>query len=471
MLIEEAGACAPNPMANRPGKHSAPLNSGTSRRGAHSAPLGSAQERRGSHSAPITSAGRSTRSAQAARSRSAQADVSRTPRTSRARSSFEGTGFAPTASPVSAAGGSQSFAATDSLARAKAARKKSRGKKIALGIAAALVVVLAGAGTALALYLNGINATIQGGLDDAEFKELGEQLAPAKADGSYYVGIFGSDARKGETASRSDVTMLARIDPEAGVVDLISVPRDTMIDIEGHGTQKINAAYAFGGPSEAVKTLSTFAGVPITHYVEVHFEELKDVVNELGGIQVNVPESFYSDTSGISLEAGEQTLDGDQALAFARERHATRAGDFSRAQAQRMIIEAIVEKVLSKSITEIPGTVESLARCVTTDYSVTDLVSLALTFKDKGLTMYSAACPSYTLDQDGISYVGTQYAEWQDMMRRVDAGLDPTDTSVEIPEPQASDTELGAATNAASPAEYRDLMADALTTDDVVDVE
>lgn len=420
---------------------------------------------------PVTSAGRSTRSAQAARSRSAQADASRTPRASRARSSFEGTGFAPTASPVSAAGGSQSFAATDSLAHAKAARKKSRGKKIALGIAAALVVILAGAGTALALYLNGINATIQGGLDDAEFKELGEQLAPAKADGSYYVGIFGSDARKGETASRSDVTMLARIDPDKGVVDLISVPRDTMINIEGHGTQKINAAYAFGGPSEAVKTLSTFAGVPITHYVEVHFEELKDVVNELGGIQVNVPESFYSDTSGISLEAGEQTLDGDQALAFARERHATRAGDFSRAQAQRMIIEAIVEKVLSKSITEIPGTVESLARCVTTDYSVTDLVSLALTFKDKGLTMYSAACPSYTLNQDGISYVGTQYAEWQDMMRRVDAGLDPTDTSAEIPEPQASDTELGAATNAASPAEYRDLMADALTTDDVVDVE
>lgn len=444
-------------MANRPGKHSAPLNSGTSRRGAHSAPLGSTQGRRGSHSAPVTSAGRSTRSA--------QADASR------ARSSFEGTGFAPTASPVSAAGGSQSFAATDSLARAKAARKKSRGKKIALGIAAALVVVLAGAGGALALYLNGINATIQGGLDDAEFKELGEQLAPAKADGSYYVGIFGSDARKGETASRSDVTMLARIDPDKGVVDLVSVPRDTMIEIEGHGTQKINAAYAFGGPSEAVKTLSTFAGVPITHYVEVHFEELKDVVNELGGIQVNVPEGFYSDTSGLTIDAGEQTLDGDQALAFARERHAVSGGDFSRAQAQRMIIEAIVKKVLAASPTEIPGTVESLARCVTTDYSVTDLVSLALTFKDKGLTMYSAACPSYTLNQDGISYVGTQYKEWQDMMRRVDAGLDPADTSVEIPEPQASDTELGAATNARSPQDYEGLLEGAMTTDDVKTAE
>ena len=307
--------------------------------------------------------------------------------------------------------------------------------------------------------------------DDAERQELEEELTPVNsASDPFYVLILGSDARESDSGSRSDVIMLARVDPSVGSVSLVSIPRDTMVTING-STQKINAAYAFGGPSEAVKTLSTFAGVPITHYVEVHFEELKDVVNELGGIQVNVPESFYSDTSGISLEAGEQTLDGDQALAFARERHATRAGDFSRAQAQRMIIEAIVEKVLSKSITEIPGTVESLARCVTTDYSVTDLVSLALTFKDKGLTMYSAACPSYTLNQDGISYVGTQYAEWQDMMRRVDAGLDPTDPSVEIPEPQASDTELGAATNAASPAEYQDLMADALTTDDVVDVE
>lgn len=323
----------------------------------------------------------------------------------------------------------------------------------------------------MALYLNGINTTIQEGIDDTEFKELGEQLAPAKEDGSYYVGIFGSDARKGETASRSDVTMLARIDPDEGIVDLVSIPRDTMITIEGQGTQKINAAYAFGGPSEAVKTLSEFAGVPISHYVEVHFEELQDVVNELGGIEVNVPESFYSDTSGLTIEAGEQTLNGEEALAFARERHATRAGDFSRAQAQRMIIEAIVAKVLAASPADIPGIVESLARCVTTDYSVNDLVSLALTFKDKGLTMYSAACPSYTLNQDGVSYVGTQYAEWQDMMRRVDAGLDPTDTKTEIPEPQASDTKLGAATNAASPEDYKDLMDGAMTTDDVIDID
>lgn len=366
---------------------------------------------------------------------------------------------------------SRSFESTDSLARAKAARKRRRGKRIALVVAIIIVLALAGAGIAAVLYFNSLNSTIQSGINETEFRELDAELSPAKDDGSYYVGIFGSDARKGEAASRADVTMLARIDTNAGTVDLVSVPRDTMVDIEGHGVQKINAAFAFGGPSQAVKTLSAFAGVPISHYVEVHFDELEEAVNELGGIEVNVPEGFYSDTSGLTIDSGQQTLDGQQALAFARERHAVSGGDFSRAQAQRMIIEAIVKKVLSESPSEIPGTVQSLARCVTTDYSATDLVSLALAFKDKGLTMYSVACPSYTLSQGGVAYVGTQYVEWQDMMRRVDAGLDPNDTSVEIPEPQASDTELGAATNAASPRDYEDLMEGALTTDDVIAVD
>lgn len=436
-------------MGNRMGKHSAPLSSQGGRRPAHSADLGSSRGRTGSRQRAATdSLGGRSAAASSRASRNAAASAS------------------------AAYGAERSYNAADSLARARQARKKGRGKKIAIGIAAAVAVVLIGAGTAAALYLNNLNNTIQGGMDEEQKTALLDTLAPAETeDGSYYVAIFGSDAREGESVSRSDVTMLARIDENTGVVDLISVPRDTMVEIEGQGTQKINAAYAFGGPSGAVKTLSEFAGVPISHYVEVHFDELQNVVDELGGIQVNIPESFYADTSGISLEAGEQTINGAEALAFARERHATRAGDFSRAQAQRLIIEAIVEKVLQASPTEIPGIVESLARCVTTDYSVQDLVSLALTFKDKGLTMYSGACPSYTLNQNGISYVGTQYAEWQDMMRRVDAGLDPNDTKAEIPEPQASDEKLGAATNASSPKDYKDLVKEALTTDDVIDVE
>ena len=118
--------------------------------------------------------------------------------------------------------------------------------------------------------------------------------------------------------------MLARIDPDKGVVDLISVPRDTMIDIEGHGTQKINAAYALRRPPpKAVKNALHLRGRahhPLRGGALRRAEGRRERARRHSG---ELPESFYSDTSGISLEAGEQTLDGDQALAFARERHAT----------------------------------------------------------------------------------------------------------------------------------------------------
>lgn len=136
------------------------------------------------------------------------------------------------------------------------------------------------------------------------------------------------------------------------------------------------------------------------------------------------------------------------------------------------MVEAIARKALSAPATRLPGVVESLAGSVTTDLTVSDLVGWATRVKGSGikLKVYSAATPSYTLEQGGVSYVGTMYDEWRDMMRRVDAGLDPNDSSASIPKPQASDETLGAATNAASPADYRDLAARAgLTTDDVAE--
>ncbi|MEC4273280.1 LCP family protein [Adlercreutzia sp. R25] len=344
-------------------------------------------------------------------------------------------------------------------------------KKIALAVAIGAVVAALSLGCAAALYVHTIDLALTGGMDAEQQDELAEALQPPKpkraasADSAaaesaepessaYYVAILGCDARPHETIARSDVTMLARIDTEEGTVHLISVPRDMMVEIDGHGTQKINAALAFGGPAGAVRSLSAFAGVPITHYVELRFEQLVELVDRLGGVTVNVPEGFTSDTSGITLATGEQTLNGEQALAFARERHAVSSGDFSRAAAQRTIIKAIADEVLAAPPTEMPSLVGSLASCVTTDYTVAELADAALALKDSGLTVYSAACPSYSFGQNGISYVGTMYDEWRTMMQRVDAGLDPADESAEVPEPQASDEELGAATNARSPRDY-----------------
>lgn len=356
----------------------------------------------------------------------------------------------------------------------KVRKKRHKGAKIALIIVGIVLALVVGAGIALAVWVNSLNASM--GFDNEEERQALSQVLerPAASAGgeqessAFYMLILGSDAR-GDEASRSDVTMLARVDADTGTVDLISIPRDTMVTIEGQGTQKINAAYAFGGAAGAVTTVSDFAGVPISHYVEVHFEELEKVVDMLGGIWVDVPEGFTAGNGGVSLSAGEQKLTGEQALAFARERYNVSGGDFSRAQAQRIIVQAIITQVLACSPAELPGVIGQLASCVTTDYSVTDLVALAQQFQGSGVTMYSAACPSYTLTQNGVSYVATMFDEWRAMMQRVDAGLDPNDTDAAIPQAQAQNPDLGAAPNSPAPREYAQLAANAgLTTDDVV---
>ena len=152
-----------------------------------------------------------------------------------------------------------------------------------------LLVLCAGIGIALALYINSLNQSMS--LDDGEKQELQESLTQTSGDEPYYALLLGSDARATDTTSRSDTIILTRVDPSKGRVTLVSIPRDTKVEIPGHGTQKINAAYAFGGASGAVDAVSEFAGVKISHYAEIHFDELEKVVDDLGGIWVNVPVS------------------------------------------------------------------------------------------------------------------------------------------------------------------------------------
>ncbi len=358
---------------------------------------------------------------------------------------------------------------SDGLRRVK--KKKSKLPKILITVFAVLFTLVVCAGITLALWVNSLNESM-GFEDEAQKQELMRVLAPsndgqnAQESSAFYMLILGSDAREGDGASRADVTMLCRIDPDTATVDLVSIPRDTMVEIDGYGTQKINAAYSFGGAAGAVETVSQFAGVDISHYAEVHFEELESVVDELGGIWVNVPEAFQA--GNISFDAGEQKLNGEQALAFARERHNVSGGDFGRAQAQRIIVQAIIKQVLNTPPAELPSIVGKLASSVSTDYSVTDLVSLAQTFQGKSLVMYSAVCPSYSLSRDGVSYVATMFDEWRAMMQRVDAGLDPNDTEASIPESQTENERLGAASNSPAPRHYAGLAENAgLTTDDV----
>lgn len=191
------------------------------------------------------------------------------------------------------------------------------------------------------------------------------------SDGAFYALLMGSDRRSNKESGRSDSIMLVRVDPKRAQADIISIPRDMMVSISG-GVSKINAAYSYDGAAGAIRAVSKFAGVPITHYMEVDFSQMVALVDELGGITVNVPESFSGGNGGGSLKAGTQTLNGEQTLVFTRERYKVQGGDFSRAQAQRIVLTAIINKILDQPVTKWPDLVRQFSKGLSTDMSVTD---------------------------------------------------------------------------------------------------
>ncbi len=242
----------------------------------------------------------------------------------------------------------------------------------------------------------------------------------------YYVLALGSDEQEGTTGARSDTMILMRIDFWGGKLTMLSIPRDTMVELDGYGRQKINAAYAFEGPGGSVRAVSKLCGVGINHVAVVHINELADLVDYLGGVTVNVPEAAYDpDHTFIDIGAGTQTLDGPTAVAWARTRYGYERGDFQRQEDQRILMEAIMNRMLSLSPREVPGALECVGDLIGTDLRCYDLVPLFLKFKLQNPTIYSTSVPSTTETIDGVSYVITDEAALSQMMQVINAGGDP----------------------------------------------
>lgn len=323
----------------------------------------------------------------------------------------------------------------------QSARKSKRGRNIALGVFAAVLVVAVGCGAAFAVWYNNVQSTLNhGDKTEEEILAINDELQPVTSYGEpFYMLLIGSDKREGESdadGARSDTNIVVRIDPSKNQATLVSIPRDTMIDIDGYGTNKFNAAYNYGGAASTIREATQLTGVGISHYAEVDFNSLVSLVDAVGGVDVMVDERIDDpdadgttdnpDWEHIIIEAGMQHLDGDAALTFARSRQYT-DGDFTRTSNQRKLIEALLDKVLALPATELPGVIQAAAQCVTTDMNVSDIISLARQFKDGGdLTMYSALLPSITGYVDGISYVFADEDAVEKMMKVVAEGGDPS---------------------------------------------
>jgi LCP family protein required for cell wall assembly len=180
---------------------------------------------------------------------------------------------------------------------------------------------------------------------------------PAATPGSDWL-IVGSDSRAGLSAAqrkqlatgsaagqRTDTMMLLHI-PTSGAPTLVSLPRDSYLPIPGHGQNKLNAAYAFGGARLLVQTVEAATGIRLDHYVEIGFGGLYDLVNAVGGVPMCLDSSAKDPKAALNVKAGCQTLDGQQALGYSRSRASAR-GDLDRVSHQRGLITALLHKATS----------------------------------------------------------------------------------------------------------------------------
>ena len=228
---------------------------------------------------------------------------------------------------------------------------------------------------------------------DLKEEELGvSSQAQASLVNYRNIAIFGVDSRDNDLdrGNRSDCIIIASLNNKTKEIKLISVYRDTYVQIEGHGLDKITHAYSYGSAPLAIKTLNTNLDLNIKEFVTVYFYYVAGAIDKLGGITIDIetPEelkylnSYIDETAKVTGKSnervattGKQTLNGVQAVAYSRIRY-TEGGDYKRAERMRTVIMAMVDKIKTKNISEINSFIDFILPKVYTNITAAEIFSL-----------------------------------------------------------------------------------------------
>lgn len=272
----------------------------------------------------------------------------------------------------------------------KPGKKKRKWLKV-LGIILLVIIlllgILIGAGYVYITDKLGKMNTVE--LDESQLGITAE--ASTKLAKYRNVAIFGVDSRADDygQGNRSDCIIIASINNESKEVRLVSVYRDTYVNIQGHGLDKITHAYSYGEAPLAINTLNTNLDLNISEFVTVNFDSVSDAVDELGGVTINIENeevkyiNDYIDatakithkTANHITSAGKQTLDGVQAVAYSRIRY-TAGGDYKRTERMRNVIEAMTNKLKTKNVMEINNFLDAILPKVYTNISQKTIMSM-----------------------------------------------------------------------------------------------
>ena len=270
-------------------------------------------------------------------------------------------------------------------------KKSSKGKKIVFWIIGILLTIIIGSVVGGYFYLHSlINKTteIEINKENIGVTEEVEEKLSKYSDSIINIALFGVDADE-NGVGRSDSIMIATVDTTNKKLKLTSIMRDSYVDIEGHGNDKINHAYAFGGPELAINTLNRNFDLNIKDFVAVNFSTLPKIIDRLGGVDIEVDSeelnyingyingiNNINGTSSPNISSvGVQHMDGTQAMAYCRIRY-TNGGDYKRTERHREVLSAVFSKILTLNVTEYPGLLNEILSMVETSLKSGDILDL-----------------------------------------------------------------------------------------------
>ena len=284
----------------------------------------------------------------------------------------------------------------DAYSRPKPSRRRRPRRWLRVGLIIILVVLLAAAVWSLLGYLafrSGVKEANER-LDSRAYAALAPQDGLILTNPSTFL-VLGTDEGPGRDGPfRSDAMMLVRTDPDEHRMALLSIPRDLRVEIPGRGADKVNAAYAFGGPTLAIRTVEALTGVPINHVVVVDFSKFKELIDTLGGVTINVPKPILANKfdcpfpteaecdrwPGWRFQQGEQTMNGRRALVYARVRVNQldpSENDITRGERQQAVVQAMADEITSfGTFLRMPFIGDELVAPLATDLSANQFLQL-----------------------------------------------------------------------------------------------
>ncbi|GAA4378230.1 LCP family protein [Nocardioides caricicola] len=266
---------------------------------------------------------------------------------------------------------------------------------------------------------------------DGVFDDLGprpERVTTGPAVEAINVLLLGTDRRSevattGDAAraadwvpgaQRSDAMMLVHISADRDHVLVVSLPRDSWVEVPGHGMAKINAAFSWGGPSLAVQTVEGLTDVRIDHVAVIDWEGFRELTDAVGGVTVEVPQTVHDSARGVTWTAGEHLLDGQEALDYVGQRYGLPGGDLDRVRRQQAVLATLAEESLElrRSPTLVLDFVGMMTRHVSVDddWSTSELTSLAWSLRGVG----ADDVQYLTAPVSGVGWAGDQSVVWLD---------------------------------------------------------